>query len=190
MKNMRNAVLGLAIVMSGSALAGDIENGIMKNAENYYGIEFSNSDLVKQAPEFRETTKQYPRFDVQPMAPATGISYFEFGLVRSQQGGDQTILAGDFSTGSTNHGGSYLFVYAWQVGYGNPNNATMNGLSKSAALREARCGSNLHRCQAGETVTGWLYGWDFTGQSAGQVKASANSVASPFGYWSDSLYIN
>ncbi|WP_237113733.1 DUF4879 domain-containing protein [Pseudoalteromonas rubra] len=189
MNNLRNAVLGLVAFMSGSALAGDIENGIMKNAENYYGVAHQVADIVKQAPEYKTAPQQYPRFDVQPMAPATGISYFEFGLVRSQLGGDQRILAGDFSTG-TNHGGSYLYVYAWQVGYGNPNNATMNGVSKSAALREARCGSDLHRCQAGETVTGWLYGWDFTGQSAGQVKASANSVASPFGYWSDSLYIN
>ncbi len=66
----------------------------------------------------------------------------------------------------------------------------MNGISKAAGYTQYRCGSDLHVCASGETITGWLYGYDFSGQESGQFNVGTNSTASPFGYWSDSIYIN
>ncbi|MBE0370613.1 DUF4879 domain-containing protein [Pseudoalteromonas aurantia] len=189
MNKLLSALVIASGFLSGVSVAADIEQGVMKDENNYYGLEKAQSNIALNAPFSKQYEDMSAESEITPFGPARGISYFEIGLVRSANGGDQTITKSAFSTG-TDHGGSYLYVYAWQVGYGNPNNATMNGQSKSAALSEARCGSDLHRCRAGETVTGWLYGWDFSGQQNGQVKVSSNSVASPFGNWSDSLYIN
>ena len=94
---------------------------------------------------------------------------------------------------STNydHGGSQLSIAVIQYGYGNPNQATMNGISNSYSSSSVLCGTlaTLHYCSAGETVTGWLYVFDFDGQQSGNFVTSSNSIASPFGYWSDSIYI-
>ena len=65
----------------------------------------------------------------------------------------------------------------------------MNGLTKSPQSSQPRCGSDLHVCSSGEIVTGFLYLFNFSGQQGGNFVVSANSVASPFGYWSDSIYI-
>ncbi|MCO7200248.1 DUF4879 domain-containing protein [Pseudoalteromonas sp. OANN1] len=187
-KKSYSMLLMLALTSAFSAVAGDIEQGVMKNPTTYYSLDFEQSPLAMHAPVARDEFSMSSA-EIMPMAPAQGITYFELGIVRSQLGGDQTISQSQLSTG-TNHGGSHLFIYAWQFGYGNPNNAVMNGISKSTGLSEARCGNDLHRCSVGETVTGWLYGWDFSGQESGQVKVSSNSTASPFGTSSDSLYIN
>jgi len=65
----------------------------------------------------------------------------------------------------------------------------MNAISKTAALTQLLCGNDLHVCNSGETVVGWLYYYDYSGQSAGYFTSSSNSIASPYGYWSDSIYI-
>lgn len=67
----------------------------------------------------------------------------------------------------------------------------MNGISNSYSSSFVLCGTlaTIHYCNAGETVTGWLYKFDFNGQQGGNFVTSSNSTASPFGYWSDSIYI-
>jgi hypothetical protein len=65
----------------------------------------------------------------------------------------------------------------------------MNAISKASISSQPRCGSNLHVCSAGEIITGYLYLFNYSGQQGGHFSVSANSVANPFGFWSDSIYI-
>jgi hypothetical protein len=75
-------------------------------------------------------------------------------------------------------------------GLGNNNGAIMNGLTKQPFQTQKLFGSDLHNCVAGEIVKGFLYYFNYSGQQSGNFTDSANSVASPFGFWSDSIYIN
>ena len=169
---------------SGMSTAADIEAGVVKvvNVKKHSPL---SEDIPYSMPELPlESSKGA----VSTKAAATGITYFEIGNIYSSNYGWEAISPSQFST--ADHGGSTLHIYIWQFGYGNVTNATMNGISRSAALTQYRCGNNLHVCTVGETVTGWLYGFDFSGQQFGHFSVGSNSTASPFGYWSDSVYIN
>ena len=193
-KFLTSALFGaVASVCSFTSFAADIEGGVVQHDMKSSVTAF----MSEEAREFMDVPPMLQRFEPiensalrehAPLAPAQGISYFEVGMVYSSNQGLKRVNAGDFIT-ADDHGGAQLFVYVWQFGYGNPNNATMNGFSKSTGLSDPRCGNDLHVCSAGETVTGWLYGWDFSGQQSGYFTASANSTAFPFGYWSDSISI-
>jgi hypothetical protein len=84
----------------------------------------------------------------------------------------ETIYDTQYST-TGDHGGSQVRAYVWQIGYGNVNNATFNGISKAPTLTSYRCGSDLHECSSGETVTGFLYQFDFFGSQSGQLTVSS-----------------
>lgn len=192
----------LSSLHAASVLAADVEAGVVKNDLASFAPAFTGEVTLSQfstavgAPlssaeglSSQDRKSSDAKVSAVAAATVTGISYFEVGTVYSTTyGGYEGISSSQFST-ANNHGGSQLFIYVWQFGYGNPNNATMNGISKSPGLSQVRCGLDLHVCSAGETVTGWLYGWDYSGQSAGNFTVSANSIANPFGYWSDSIYI-
>jgi hypothetical protein len=169
---------------SGMSTAADIEAGVVK----VVNIKKHSPLSVDSPYSMSEITLKSSFNEISTKAAATGITYFEIGNIYSSNYGWETILASQFST--ADHGGSTLYIYIWQFGYGNVTNATMNGISRSAGLTEYRCGNNLHVCAVGETVTGWLYGFDFSGQQFGHFSVGSNSTASPFGYWSDSVYIN
>ena len=202
MNSSKNIFFSLLVfsTLTTSALAADIEAGVVKHLaasapssveettlstfSSGAGSPLSQAEGLSSQDSRTSTSSGM----VSPAAAATGITYFEIGIVYSTTyGGYETISSSQTST--ADHGGAQLFIYVWQYGYGNPNNATMNGISKAPGLSQARCGTNLHVCSVGETVTGWLYGWDYSGQSSGYFTASANSTASPYGYWSDSIYI-
>ncbi|MDN3491031.1 IS66 family insertion sequence element accessory protein TnpA [Pseudoalteromonas nigrifaciens] len=128
---------------------------------------------------------------VSTRAAAQGITYFEIGAVQSVSYPNiDPVSANQFST-TQNHGGGQVRVYVFQFGYGNTNNATFAGSSVSATSSTPRCGANLSTCSAGQTVTGFLHQFDFFGASniSGTVNVSANSIASPFGFWSDSVFV-
>lgn len=187
---MKRALLVLAAisnVFSTISMAADVEAGVVKNEVKTD----SYSSLALNAPASIPDIKLNPmsaETSAQERAPATGVQFFEIGIVSSTNYGSETISDNQTSTG--NHGGEVLNIFVWQYGYGNPTNATMNGISKPYGWSQYRCGSNLHTCSAGETITGWLYGYDFSGQESGQFSVGTNSTAAPFGYWSDSIYIN
>ncbi|MGO1328721.1 MAG: DUF4879 domain-containing protein [Idiomarina loihiensis] len=180
-----SSMLLFTSTFSGLALAADVEAGVVKNV-----VQTDNaSSLALNAPASRPNIDlEVSPGNITPLAPATGVTYFEIGVVYSTKYGQEIIQDDQTSTGD--HGGAQLNIYIWQYGYGNPTNATMNGISKAAGYSQYRCGSDLHVCTAGETITGWLYGYDFSGQESGQFSVGTNSTASPFGYWSDSIYIN
>lgn len=128
---------------------------------------------------------------ITPLSPATGITYYQvFAVASSNVPNGEGITASQTST-FYNHGGSEIDVVTLQYGYGNPNGATLAGTLGTHYLRELVCGplSALYYCPVGEAATGFLDYFSFAGPQAGQYTSSASSVAYPYGYWSDSLYI-
>jgi len=125
---------------------------------------------------------------ISTKSAGTGVSYFEVYAVGSSNVGWELVSSNQSST-SYNHGGSQLRVAVLQVGLGNPNNATMGSINTSNYASDYLCGSNLHICNSGEIVTGFLRYYSFDGQQSGYFSNSTNSVANPFGYWSDSISI-
>lgn len=187
---MKKSLLALTVisgVFPTVSMAADVEAGVVKNVVKID----SSSSLALNAPASRPDIELNSLSDdiiAQARSAATGVQYFEIGIVYSTNYGQEELLDNQTSTG--NHGGIQLQIFLWQYGYGNPTNATMNGISKPYGYSEYRCGTDMHPCLAGETVTGWVYGYDFSGQESGQFNVGTNSTASPFGYWSDSVYIN
>ncbi|ACY13692.1 hypothetical protein Hoch_1105 [Haliangium ochraceum DSM 14365] len=130
-------------------------------------------------------------------APAPGITYFQIvGICSSYSGGCnpatytwESIDAYQTST-VFNHGGSIVGTAVLEYGYGN-GGANLGGVSGSNYDIEYLCGSmsNLHSCSTGETVTGFLKFYSFSGPQGGSLSANTSSIAYPFGFWSDSLYI-
>jgi len=197
--NTKNMFLALALISSAftaNLMAADIEANIVKNIVEVTNPKFAdflatNPLTIFPPSSFKANKKQheYSSNQVVPFAPATGIEYFEIIAVGSSNVGweyPETYL------GSTieDHGGSILYVAVLQIGYGNTNGSNMNGLSKSPFQTERLCGNDLHYpCAVGETIQGWLYYFDYSGQQTGFFTASSNSTAFPFGYWSDSISI-
>jgi len=188
MKIFTKTYLFLIVLMlgcfSGVSTAADIEAGVVKvvNIKKYSPLSVDSPSSMS------EISLESSSSDISIKSAAAGITYFEIGNVYSSNYGWETISGFQSSTGD--HGGTNLYIYIWQFGYGNVTNATMNGISRSAGLSEYRCGNDLHVCAVGETVTGWLYGFDFSGQQFGLFSVGSNSTAYPFGYWGDSIYIN
>ncbi|MBK6617815.1 MAG: hypothetical protein RI993_1188 [Pseudomonadota bacterium] len=120
---------------------------------------------------------------------AQGISYFQIYAVGSSNIGWEYPQSWQTST-TYDYGGSLLRVAIFQIGYGNPNPATLNGLSRTPYYIEKYCsGGGWHICNVGETIEAWMYYFAFDGQQQGYFTSSSNSTASPFGYWSDSISI-
>jgi hypothetical protein len=122
-------------------------------------------------------------------AAAVGISYFEVYAVGSSNiGWESGIPANQIST-TNNHGGSAMRVAVLQVGLGDANDGAMGGASVQPYLTSRLCGSDLHNCTSGDIVTGFLRYYSFDGQQGGFFSNSSNSVANPFGFWSDSISV-
>ncbi|GAB4182386.1 MAG: hypothetical protein Tsb002_03610 [Wenzhouxiangellaceae bacterium] len=182
----------LALALSCSAhlsFAGDIEGATIQSLKHYDGtingqtLDISGlADLV-DAKLQAETDKEDNR------APAQGITYFEVYAVGSSNIGWELNIPAIQQTTTYDHGGALMRVVVLQVGLGNPNNASMGGMTTGRYLTENLCGADLHWCSPGETITGFLYYYAFDGLQNGFFTNSSNSVATPFGFWSDSISV-
>ncbi|MBO7927734.1 DUF4879 domain-containing protein [Pseudoalteromonas sp. K222D] len=192
---MNKTLLALALLSSAfsvNLLAADIEAGVVKNVVDHSAL-IQNDTLYFSPSDLQGIEVEAPKLatSVSTRAAAQGITYFEIGAVQSVTYPNiDPVSANQFST-TQNHGGGQVRVYVFQFGYGNTNNATFAGSSVSATSSTPRCGANLSTCSAGQTVTGFLHQFDFFGASniSGTVNVSANSIASPFGFWSDSVFV-
>ncbi len=183
----------LSLFLSEGVLAADVEGGVVTNlSKDEQRPSDANGDQITLSKIDKSNFKKTPTSvgGVTTAAAATGISYYQIYVVSSSTAGNEYVSSYQSST-AYDHGGSVLKVYVIQYGYGNPNAATMNGISRYPSSSNLLCGSmsSLHYCNVGETVTGWLYGFDFSGQNSGSFLTSANSTASPYSYWSDSIFI-
>lgn len=197
--NIKKTFFTLALFSSAvtaNVMAADIEASVVKNVTEVTEPAFSDflatNPLKIFAPSSFKANKKrgkYSSEQISPLAAATGITYFEIAAVGSSNVGweyPQSYLQSTIE----DHGGSILYVAVLQLGLGNNNGSNMNGLSKSPFQTDRLCGSDSHYpCVSGETITGFIYYFNYSGQQTGFFTASANSVASPFGFWSDSISI-
>lgn len=122
-------------------------------------------------------------------APASGVSFFQILEVGSVQFGAWESVSNFQSTTAYDHGGAQIGVTVFQYGYGN-GGASLAGASPDITQSIPICGTaTLHECTVGEDITGYLRVYYFNGPQYGSFSAFTNSVASPFGYWSDQIYI-
>lgn len=111
--------------------------------------------------------------------PAAPLSSLNVVQVESEQGGIETINTNSFST-TRNHGGSYLYIYTKEIGYGQNPNAKMNG----SAVKSI--GSTVI---GGNPIVGWYYKWDASGHQQGTFEYQKTSINFPFNTMRTSLYI-
>ena len=185
---MKKIALGLSLMASLTStglIAADVEAGVVKRLADLQNIAPKGISPL----DLSSITMDTGTKSITSLAAATGISFFEIGHIGSSNYGDWEVIQSYQSSTIYDHGGAQLYAYVWQMGYGNIGTASFNGVSKTPEQSQYRCGSDLHYCATGETVTGWLYVYNLSGQESGTFNVSANSVASPFGYWSDSIYI-
>jgi len=178
------------LLFSGFSYSADIEGAIQNNSPLIYkdgtinGQSLDLSHIV-----IPDTTFITANSGISTQAAASGITYFEVaGVGSSNVGGWESITQLQTVT-ALNHGGALLRVAVLQIGLGNPNNGTLGALSVSRYRTDLLCGSDLHLCLVGETIIGYLYYYAFDGQQSGFFTNSSNSVAVPFGFWQDSIFI-
>lgn len=122
-------------------------------------------------------------------APASGVSFFQILEVGSVQHGAWESVNNFQSATTHDHGGAQIGVTVFQYGYGN-GGASLDGTSPDITQSINICGTTtLHECTVGEDITGFLRVYYFNGPQYGSFSAFTNSVAYPFGYWSDEIYI-
>lgn len=120
---------------------------------------------------------------------APGITYFHVYAVGSSNVGWEFTTASQLAT-VADHGGAQLRVAVLQYGYGVAN-GSLAGTSGTRYLTENLCGSfsNLHYCNAGETITGFLYYFSFDGMQGGTFSAYSNSLGVPWGVATDAINV-
>ncbi|MCE1186122.1 MAG: YolA family protein [Rhodocyclales bacterium] len=194
MKNAKLVKLALTaatLLTCHSSFAADIEAGVVKRIPEHERQPLmaggSPLDLSKLAINPVVSTAE-GKMGIQGAAP--GISEFRIYAVQSRLGGTEypTLYTGGITR--NDHGGNPIQVFVLQYGYGNPTTATLNGVT-GPAYRRTLCGTPtfLHYCNVGETVTGWLYQYDFYNQSSGIFTVGAYSIGYPYGYWSTTIYV-
>lgn len=126
--------------------------------------------------------------DFSTQASAQGIVAYRVATIVSSRGVEQVTPGASVS--NSDHYGN-IEVYVFQYGYGNDNGGTLNGARANSTNSASICGtgSNLHFCNPGETVTGWMYQYIFNNSQGGFFNSSAYSVAVPFGTKSASIQI-
>lgn len=173
--------ISLLVTLASSLFMGSVQAG---DSRTIHGESYMNGESL----DLSGLEGAVDRAAESRRGPAPGISYFEVYAVGSSNVGWEYPQSWQSIT-THDHGGSQLRVAVLQIGYGNNNNATLNALSVSDYDEWRLCGSDLHICNVGETIVGWLYFYAFDGQQGGYFTNSASSTASPFGYWSDSISI-
>jgi hypothetical protein len=131
-----------------------------------------------------------PKAAISPAGAAAGISYYQVYAVGSSDIGWEYVTPSQTTT-TYNHGGAQLRVVVLQYGYGNENGATVNATPGTFYSRVYLCGplSALYYCAVGDTITGYFDYFSFDGLQGGYYTSSSSSVASPYGTWTDSIYI-
>lgn len=124
------------------------------------------------------------------MAPAPGVTYFQIYAIGSSQYPYWEYVGSSQLSTSQNHGGSSIYSAVLQYGYGN-GGATLLSIRGTNYLTELLCGplSSIHYCSAGETVTGFMYYYSFSGPQSGQLNVYTDSSANPFGRKTDWINI-
>ena len=135
---------------------------------------------------------------VSPDGSAPPLTNVFVGNVCSQTAGCENISSGQTET-SLIHGGTYIDVYVWEVGYVDGETAKQGGnILGSTYLvgKYAFCESGGYyttSCPVGSTYVGWLYEWDvayYVENNFGELFAAQDtSAVYPYNTYSTSLII-
>lgn len=185
---LKSAAIASLVISSASYANGELQIGMTYQGQG--GV--VNNEMLIIPPSIENSQKEIfdSRSEITPEAAATGIEYYEVYAVGSSNLGWDYVTASATST-SPGHGGSQLRVAILQYGYGNVGSSTLAGTQGTNLASEYLCGtmSTLHYCSVGETITGFMRYISFDGMQGGYFSSIANSTASPYGSWSDSIYI-
>lgn len=115
-------------------------------------------------------------------APAPPLTSLNVVKVESQLGGVEFIGPNNLST-IKDHGGSYLYIYTNEMGYGR------NPIAQMSGQKLKKVESKMIDINGDRTVDGWEYKWDASGQQNGQFKYQNTSTNAPWNTLSTSLNI-
>ena len=126
--------------------------------------------------------------------PAPALTYLQISSIYSSNIGSENITSSSQSSTLSDHGGAAMYAYVLALGYGKPPYVTMNGaaLPTSKILSTAVCRSTsgaLAYCNAGQTVIGWMYEINLSGNQNGTFKFQQTSQNSPTITMSTKIYI-
>lgn len=190
MKNIFKLAVGFLIATSSVAMADNVVTGVINT-----GNRISDSQLQAAAQTATKagvsSVSSTASTSITPLSAATGITYYQIIDVISANYPTWEDIGSLQTSTVNNHGGAWIDVAVFQYGYGNPNSATLSGYLGNHYRRDLVCGSLSapYFCGVGETATGFVDYFEFTGPQTGQYTSSASSVAYPYGTWTDSLYI-
>jgi Domain of unknown function (DUF4879) len=164
---------------------------ILSSALLYSGFAFAQEYKTQTATEFQhqiEGPDMEPSSVVHPDSPAPPLTQF-IDQVCSATAGCETLPAGALST-TLVHGGSYIDVYIWELGYGVGETASQGGNALTSAYLVAKSGfcpssgGGYTTSCLGQTYVGYVYEWNVThyveGNYGNLFAAQDTSINSPF----------
>lgn len=142
------SAIGASAHVAGNALAAEVEAGVVVSLTpeeqnpvlpNGEPLELLPVDpaKIKKAPKLPQTTDG----TIGAYAAAPGISYYQIYGVYSTQAGGTEIVEGSVTTTSYDHGGSQMYVYVYQHGYGTQYPVTLNGIARNPDETYLVCGT-------------------------------------------------
>lgn len=181
MKKLTNLAIGSIALVTSMQLAASVQPQIAHSKPDFK-VELNH--LIVDEPAVIEESGS------QSLTSAQGITYYEIYGVASDLYGGYEYPSTDKTITTFDHGGT-VEVAVLQYGYGNQNGGFLNGASSDYYESAQLCGSlaNLHFCQAGETITGWMHYYGFYNVQTGLFNSSSASIAVPFGTQSDSISV-
>ncbi|MBE5107442.1 DUF4879 domain-containing protein [Bacillus thuringiensis] len=111
-----------------------------------------------------------PEASAGPAAPLTSLNVVK---VESELGGIEYVNPNNLST-VKDHGGSYLYIYTREIGYGHIRTAKMNGTK----LKDI--GSTMIDLNGDRIVDGWELKWDGSGHQSGRFEYENTSTNYPW----------
>lgn len=182
-------VLIVAMSFMVGCLSEEIEGESRHEIGSTYFGEASNQRLLKLPELVIRPSEEAARQDAS-LGPAPGVTYFQtYAIISGQYYAWEYVGASQFIT-VENHGGAFIDVAVLQYGYGS-GGATLGGSSGFRYASEPLCGtlSTIHYCNAGEVVTGFMDYYEFVGPSGGMFSAYTDSIAYPWGRWTDNITV-
>lgn len=120
---------------------------------------------------------------VQPLSPASPLTYLQIYAASSTQHPDWEIFSDNQTSSIADHGGVELYIVTVELGYGHNNFARMN--SSSVPLYDY---ASLD-LDGDRIVDGYMYQWNASGYNSGTFTYQSTSINSPWNTMYDSIYI-
>jgi hypothetical protein len=168
-KTVRTLILSAALLYSGFACAQEFQTQTI--SEPPHQLDVQNLDP-----------------SALPPGPAPPLTQFYNEVCSTLLNGCEFVSNG--GTTPSKHGGTYILVYIWEIGYGVGEIASQGGNALTSAYLISKLPicisgtSYVTTCGNGQTVVGYQYGWNVThyveGNYGNLFAAQDTSINSPF----------